>query len=113
MSGLRSFLFVPGDSERKLEKSGGVPADAVIIDLEDSVAPTNKAAARELARDFLAAHGGDRRHQLWIRINPLDHPARGGQEWRMPGAAVRLDAASEVLPIDAIGSAVRRKLVKT
>lgn len=77
MSGLRSFLFVPADSERKLQKSEGVPADAVIIDLEDSVTPGNKAAARELARDFLATHGGDRRHQLWVRINPLDHPEAG------------------------------------
>ncbi len=77
MSGLRSFLFVPGDSERKLAKSEVVPADAIIIDLEDSVAADNKAAARELVRDFLAARGGDRRQQLWVRINPLDHPEAG------------------------------------
>ena len=43
---MRSMLFVPGDSERKLEKSLGSGADALILDLEDSVAPANKRAAR-------------------------------------------------------------------
>ena len=45
---LRSLLFVPGDSEKKLAKADGTGADALILDLEDSVAPPNKAAAREL-----------------------------------------------------------------
>ena len=50
-SPLRSMLFVPGDSEKKLAKSGQVPADALILDLEDAVDPARKAAARELVAD--------------------------------------------------------------
>ncbi|NIP89020.1 MAG: CoA ester lyase, partial [Gammaproteobacteria bacterium] len=48
---MRSFLFVPGDSERKLEKARGAGADAIIVDLEDSVAAENRPRARELARE--------------------------------------------------------------
>ncbi len=72
---LRSLLFIPGDSERKLSKSATIPADALILDLEDSVAPENKAAARKLAGDFLSEHAEGRHKQLWVRINPLDQPA--------------------------------------
>jgi citrate lyase subunit beta/citryl-CoA lyase len=50
---IRSFLFVPGDSERKLEKASGVGADALIIDLEDSVTADARPAARELARHYI------------------------------------------------------------
>ena len=71
---LRSLLFVPGDSERKLFKSESVSADAIIIDLEDSVATENKAAARQLAGDYLSDHGEGRQKQLWVRINPVDQP---------------------------------------
>ena len=71
---LRSLLFVPADSERKLSKSVTVPADALILDLEDSVAPENKAAARKLAGDFLSEHAEGRQKQLWVRINPVDQP---------------------------------------
>jgi citrate lyase subunit beta/citryl-CoA lyase len=72
---LRSLLFVPGDSERKLSKSETVPADALILDLEDSVAPENKAVARKLAGDFLSEHAEGRQKQIWVRINPVDHPS--------------------------------------
>ncbi|WP_406857617.1 CoA ester lyase [Alsobacter sp. KACC 23698] len=67
---LRSFLFVPGDSEKKLAKGAGSGADALILDLEDSVAPTRKALARDMVRDYLAAPraGGS---ELWVRMNPL------------------------------------------
>lgn len=67
---LRSMLFVPGDSERKMEKSDASPADALIFDLEDSVA----AERTEIARRMTCAHlknRPDRRRQLWVRINPL------------------------------------------
>ena len=67
---LRSFLFVPGDSEKKLGKGAGSGADALILDLEDSVAPARKALARSMVADYLAAgHAGP---QNWVRINPLD-----------------------------------------
>jgi citrate lyase subunit beta/citryl-CoA lyase len=68
---LRSFLFVPGDSEKKLGKGQAAGADALILDLEDAVAPARKALARDLVAAYLAAHGGAG-PQLWVRINPLD-----------------------------------------
>jgi len=75
MSGapIRSFLFVPGDSEKKLGKADGSGADALILDLEDSVSPPNKATARDLVAAFLNARPkGKRASQLWVRVNPLD-----------------------------------------
>ncbi|MBD3728275.1 MAG: CoA ester lyase [Sphingomonadales bacterium] len=73
MNALRSLLFIPGDSEAKLAKADGCGADAVIIDLEDSVAPERKPAAREITAAFLAARPqGQRGVQLWVRVNPLD-----------------------------------------
>jgi len=70
---LRSFLFVPGDSERKMAKAAATRADALILDLEDSVSQDNIAAAREMTAEYLAANRHDRRRQqVWVRINPLD-----------------------------------------
>ncbi len=67
---MRSFLFVPGDSPRKFEKAAQGPADALIIDLEDSVAPDRKAEARRLTLDMLAA---PREAQMrYVRVNALD-----------------------------------------
>jgi citrate lyase subunit beta/citryl-CoA lyase len=63
----RSFLFVPADSERKLGKAADVGADALILDLEDSVAAEARPAARELARDYLQG-----KENVWVRINPMD-----------------------------------------
>jgi citrate lyase subunit beta/citryl-CoA lyase len=65
----RSFLFVPGDSGRKLEKAAESAADAIIVDLEDSVAPREKARARSIALEFVSGHAG---RGCWVRINPLD-----------------------------------------
>ena len=69
----RSWLFVPADSEKKLEKTRNVAADAFILDLEDAVSPGNKAAARQRAADFLRQHGA-LRARLWVRVNPVDGP---------------------------------------
>jgi citrate lyase subunit beta/citryl-CoA lyase len=68
---LRSLLFVPGDRPDRMEKALGVGADALILDLEDSVAPTAKADARRVVADFVAANSQAR---LWVRVNPLDSP---------------------------------------
>ena len=65
----RSFLFVPADSERKLEKAGTCGADALIIDLEDSVAAAARPKARKLAAEFLKKEYDA---NIWVRINPLD-----------------------------------------
>jgi citrate lyase subunit beta/citryl-CoA lyase len=69
---MRSLLFVPADSDRKLEKSLVSGTDALIIDLEDSIAPTKRPAARERARDFLISTTRlDRRPRLFVRVNGL------------------------------------------
>jgi citrate lyase subunit beta/citryl-CoA lyase len=67
---MRSLLFVPADSERKLARGLESGADALILDLEDSVAAANQPTARKLAREFLEAHGPDRIRR-YVRINPL------------------------------------------
>jgi citrate lyase subunit beta/citryl-CoA lyase len=69
---LRSLLFVPGDSEKKLAKGATVGADALILDLEDAVAAPRKPLAREMVREYLNAHPEQRASQLWVRVNPLD-----------------------------------------
>jgi citrate lyase subunit beta/citryl-CoA lyase len=69
---LRSMLFVPADSERKLAKGLSSPADALILDLEDAVAPSRKAGARGMAAAFIAEHAAGLTTQLYVRINPLD-----------------------------------------
>lgn len=70
---LRSFLFIPGDSEKKLSKVDGCGADAVILDLEDAVAPANKVRAREMVAAFLRERPrAGRTVQLWVRVNPFD-----------------------------------------
>lgn len=68
---MRSLLFVPGDSEKKLEKGFSSGADVVIVDLEDSVAPANKEAARRTASDFLAARPKSGKPVVYIRVNDL------------------------------------------
>jgi citrate lyase subunit beta/citryl-CoA lyase len=67
---MRSLLFVPADSERKLARGLESGADALILDLEDSVAAANRRIARRQAREFLATHGADRIRR-YVRINPL------------------------------------------
>ncbi len=63
----RSWLFVPADSEKKIAKALDSEADAIIFDLEDSVAPAQKAAARAILKDLSPRSGGP---QWWVRINP-------------------------------------------
>lgn len=69
---MRSLLFVPGDSERKLEKGLGSGADVLLIDLEDSVAPANKQAARKTAAAFIAANRAAGAPRLFVRVNAFD-----------------------------------------
>jgi citrate lyase subunit beta/citryl-CoA lyase len=67
---IRSFLFVPADSERKLARGLESGADALILDLEDSVAAANRPIARKLAHEFLATNDSSR-IQRYVRVNPL------------------------------------------
>ncbi|MDX8434098.1 CoA ester lyase [Mesorhizobium abyssinicae] len=68
---MRSLLFVPGDSEKKLEKGFGAGADVVIVDLEDSVAAGNKPAARDIAARFIAGHRHQTASAIYVRVNDL------------------------------------------
>jgi citrate lyase subunit beta/citryl-CoA lyase len=68
---LRSLLFVPGDRPDRMEKALGAGADALILDLEDSVAHPAKHEARRHVADFLQRN---QTAPLWVRINPLDNP---------------------------------------
>src|SRR3546814_11026506 len=67
---LRSLLFVPGDRPERMEKALRTGADALILDLEDSVTAEKKPEAREAVRAFLKSAG--RKVALFVRINPLD-----------------------------------------
>lgn len=69
----RSWLFAPGDSEKKMEKAAGGSADIVLIDLEDAVAESEKPRARTMVREFLQNRTGGH-ERLWVRVNPLDGP---------------------------------------
>jgi citrate lyase subunit beta/citryl-CoA lyase len=67
---MRSYLFAPGDQPRKLEKAIGSGADAVLIDLEDSISTERKAEARQSATAFLReVHGVANRPRLFVRVN--------------------------------------------
>ena len=69
----RSWLFAPGDSEKKMQKAMDGPADIVLYDLEDAVTPENKPLARQMIHDFIKANPAQRQ-RLWVRINPFDGP---------------------------------------
>jgi citrate lyase subunit beta / citryl-CoA lyase len=66
---MRSLLFVPADSERKLNRGADAGADALVLDLEDSVLPERKPAAREMLAQYLHSYSAN--SQIWVRINDL------------------------------------------
>ena len=70
---MRSWLFAPGDSEKKMTKAVGGAADVVILDLEDAVTIDNKPAARVAVAQFLRGNQ-EHRNRLFVRVNPLDGP---------------------------------------
>lgn len=95
---LRSLLFVPGDRDERFAKAAASGADAIILDLEDSVVAANKPAAREAIGAFLreAADGVSR----WVRVNPLD------SEFVADDLAVAARADGVVLPKSVSGASV-------
>jgi len=91
----RSWLFVPGDSEKKLLKTPETGAHALIVDLEDAVAISAKPAARLLARDWLEAHKRQitmRKQARWVRINAVETGL-----WREDLAAVMPGAPEGIM----------------
>lgn len=96
---LRSWLFVPGDSERKQAKALATEADALILDLEDSVDPQQLPAARARTRELLRTHSSSG-PQLWVRINPPQ-----GRAWRADLEAVFGERAPDGVVLPKISSA--------
>lgn len=68
---IRSFLFVPGNAPHKMHKALATGADALILDLEDAVAPADKPDARNQVANFLARSANETGPELWVRINPV------------------------------------------
>jgi citrate lyase subunit beta/citryl-CoA lyase len=100
---IRSFLFVPADSERKLQRAADSGADALILDLEDSVAAVARPAARLLACEYL-----DGKDNVWVRINPIDSDdASADLEGVMPAAPAGIVLPKPRNAADAIELAAR------
>ena len=97
---IRSWLFVPGDSERKLEKGRGNQADALILDLEDAVSDDRQEIARKMTREYLQASSDRSRQQLWVRINPLYH------DFSLPDLAAVMPGAPDGIVLPKVYSAV-------
>jgi citrate lyase subunit beta/citryl-CoA lyase len=70
---MRSWLFAPGDSDKKMSKAADSAADIALFDLEDAVATENKPLARDMVGAMLSSRV-DGRERLWVRVNPLDGP---------------------------------------
>ena len=101
---LKSMLFVPGDSEKKMTKAQGTRASALILDLEDAVSIERIDIARAMTRDYLASHADRARQQVWVRVNPLSTPLS------LPDLAAVVGAAPDgiVLPkVESVQDIVR------
>ena len=96
---IRSWLFVPADSERKLAKGRDNPADALIIDLEDSVSNDRQEIARTMACAYLKSRPERARQKLWVRINPLD------SELSLPDLAAVMPGAPDGICLPKVYSA--------
>jgi len=101
---LRSLLFVPADRPERFAKAAGSGADAIILDLEDSVVPDRKAMAREAVADYLA---GERPIATIVRVNPL-----GGGETRADLDAILPVSPDAIMLPKAEGAASIRTLLQ-
>ncbi|MCR9220566.1 MAG: CoA ester lyase [Alphaproteobacteria bacterium] len=102
----RSVLYMPGSNARALEKGRSLPADALILDLEDSVSPEAKQTARETVARALA-EGGYGRREILVRVNALETP--WGRDDLAAVARMRADAVllPKIESADAVRKAVR------
>src|SRR5258707_8368186 len=101
----RSALYMPGSNARAIEKAKTLPVDAVILDLEDSVAPDAKETARQQVVEAVKA-GGFGSREVMMRINALDTPW-GSDDLTAAGAAapdiILVPKGSSSQPVEAIG----------
>src|SRR5262245_5125034 len=93
----RSVLYMPASNARAIAKARTLPVDCVVLDLEDSVAPDAKAAAREGVRDALAA-GGFGKREVVVRINGLD------TEWWLEDVNVAALGGADALLVPKVSS---------
>jgi len=93
----RSLLYMPGSNARALEKAKTLPADGVILDLEDSVAPDAKEAARAQVADAVKA-GGFGTREVFIRVNGVDTP------WHADDLAAAAHAAPDAILVPKISN---------
>ena len=93
----RSVLYMPGSNARAIEKARTLPADAVILDLEDSVAPDAKAAARKQVTDAVTA-GGFGTREIIVRVNGLDTP------WHVDDVTAAAHAAPDAILVPKIST---------
>jgi citrate lyase subunit beta / citryl-CoA lyase len=100
----RSPLFMPGSNARALEKARNLPADVIILDLEDSVAPDAKALARDQVAQAIAAKGFGKR-EVWVRTNSLDAP------WWIDDSAMAAQAKPDGILVPKVSSVADLKTI--
>jgi citrate lyase subunit beta/citryl-CoA lyase len=100
----RSVLYMPGSNARALEKARMLPVDGVILDLEDSVAPEGKEAARRQATDAVKA-GGFGGRELFIRVNGVDTP------WHADDLSAAAHAGPDAILVPKVSSADTLELI--
>ena len=100
----RSILYMPGSNARALEKAKTLPADGVILDLEDSVAPEAKEAARRQVADAVKA-GGFGAREVVIRVNGVDTP------WHADDLSAAAHAAPNIILVPKVSSAETLELI--
>jgi citrate lyase subunit beta/citryl-CoA lyase len=100
----RSLLYMPGSNARALEKARTLPVDGVILDLEDSVAPEAKEAARQQVTDTVKA-GGFGAREVFVRVNGVDTP------WHADDLSAAAHAAPDAILIPKVSSADTLELI--
>ena len=100
----RSVLYMPGSNARALDKARTLPADGVILDLEDSVAPEAKVAARQQVVDAVKA-GGFGTREVFIRVNGVDTP------WHADDLSAAAHAAPDVILVPKVSSSDTLELI--
>ena len=100
----RSVLYMPGSNARAIEKARTLAADGIILDLEDSVAPDSKAAAREQVVSAVKA-GGFGRREVFIRINGMD------TEWGADDLAAAIAAAPDAILVPKVSASHQVELL--